>query len=638
MKSIKDLRESYNLITEKEEHDMNKLTQLVRAGLFDAKKLSALKRAMDKPADKMTAQEKRMMINLLDALMAEVLSDKQVYRKIKQDVMKEAVTVDTKDYLTKMDPRVKRYGYSQKDAPSVLLLKRKAIRVFPDGEKVALYYAQAIDKYVSIPFSEIGINENWITTALRGVRDYLTRDDSSNNTNNTNKEEDPIAKELKPLSREKTRLKISTDDEIKNKPYTTGIEARRQKAERDANAVMAKGVRESFKSKLQSLDEDVFDYETRAYEMLGQQVPRLGSFGGVGGGAKTGRLSPASKVRIDTPSNINTRTGKVEFFPSGSAATATKIKPSGPPKRFVPKRKSPDRRREKPFEDPRTVPQRKPSGPPTRKPVEQPKPQKPVEQPKPEPLKPKPSRFNPPKVEPDVKPNVKPTTPANVPEVKPDKKTFPAVKPGNRPDVGPTQQPASQPASKPAARPEVPGALPAAKPATKPAEKLGNRPDIGPTQQPASQPVTRTRQEQKPKQAEQRASGPRNRQRLKDRKDKDRRPFALPAFDVGATALASMTPGATKLNVSGPRREGGTDAIRSRMASNERKAWQAQASMRESVEINLDGNQFVLNNEEANKVLSLYESLNVKNKKKMVKMMNESEEQLNKIVSFAVRQ
>jgi len=155
MKSIKDLRENYNLITEKEEHDMNKLTQLVRAGLFDAKKLSALKRAMDKPADKMTAQEKRMMINLLDALMAEVLSDKMVYRKIKQDVMKEA-----KDYYATPDPRVQRVGYpSQKEAPSVLLLKRKAIRVFPDGQKVALYYAQAIDKYVSIPYNEIGINE-----------------------------------------------------------------------------------------------------------------------------------------------------------------------------------------------------------------------------------------------------------------------------------------------------------------------------------------------------------------------------------------------------------------------------------------------------------------------------------------------
>ena len=593
MKNIKDLRESYNLITEKEEHDMNKLTQLVRAGLFDAKKLSALKRAMDKPADKMTAQEKRMMINLLDSLMAEVLSDKQVHRKIKQDLMmKEAVVVDTKDYLSKMDPRVKRYGYSQKEAPSVLLLKRKAIRVFPDGQKVALYYAQAIDKYVSIPYNEIGINENWITTALRGVRDYLTRDDSSDS--NAKKEEEPVAKELKPLSREKTRLKISTDDEIKNKPYTTGVEARRQKYERDANAAMAKGVRESFKSKLQALNEDDFDYERRALEMLGQQVPRLGSFGGVGGGAKTGRLSPASKVRIDTPSNINTRTGKVEFFPSGSVATATKVKPSGPPKRIVPKRKSPDRRREKPFEDPRTVPQRKPSGPPTRKPVEQPKPQKPVEQPKTEPVKPKPSRFNPPKVEPDVRPSVKPTTPANVPEVKPDNKTSPAAKPGNRPDVGPTQQPASQ-------------------------------------------PVTRTRQEQKPEQAKQRASGPRNRRPLKDRKNKDKKPFSLPAFDVGAKALASMTPGAAKLNISAPRADG-PSAIQSRMASNERKAWQAQAAMKESVEINLDGNQFVLNNKEANKVLSLYESLNVKNKKKMVKMMSESNESFNKVISFAVRQ
>jgi len=135
---------------------MNKLTQLVRAGLFDAKKLSALKRAMDKPADKMTAQEKRMMINLLDALMAEVLSDKQVYRKIKQDVMMK----EAKDYFATPDPRVKRAGYpSQKEAPTVLLLKRKAIRVFPDGQKVALYYAQAIDKYVSIPYNEIGVNE-----------------------------------------------------------------------------------------------------------------------------------------------------------------------------------------------------------------------------------------------------------------------------------------------------------------------------------------------------------------------------------------------------------------------------------------------------------------------------------------------
>ena len=154
MKNIKQIREEFDLITEKEENEAKKLSALVRAGLYDAKKLPALKKALDKSADKMTAQEKRMLINLLDALMSEVLSDKQVYRKIKQDVMMK----EAKDNFVS-DPRFGRGYPSQKDVPSVLLLKRKAIRVFPDGQKVALYYAQAIDKYVSIPFSEIGINE-----------------------------------------------------------------------------------------------------------------------------------------------------------------------------------------------------------------------------------------------------------------------------------------------------------------------------------------------------------------------------------------------------------------------------------------------------------------------------------------------
>jgi hypothetical protein len=153
MKSIKGLREQYDLITEKEEAEVRKLSALVRAGLFDAKKLTSLKRALEKPVDKMTAQEKRMLLNLLDSLMSEVLSNQPVYQKVKQNVMKE-----NKDNFVS-DRRFGRGYPSQKDMPSVLLLKRKAIRVFPDGQKVGLYYAQAIDKYVTIPFSEIGINE-----------------------------------------------------------------------------------------------------------------------------------------------------------------------------------------------------------------------------------------------------------------------------------------------------------------------------------------------------------------------------------------------------------------------------------------------------------------------------------------------
>lgn len=36
--------------------------------------------------------------------------------------------------------------------PTVIVLQRKAIRVFPDDQKIALYYSQALDKHVSIPF------------------------------------------------------------------------------------------------------------------------------------------------------------------------------------------------------------------------------------------------------------------------------------------------------------------------------------------------------------------------------------------------------------------------------------------------------------------------------------------------------
>ena len=64
MKSTKQIREQFDLITEKEEKEGQKLSALVRAGLYDAKKLPALKKALEKSADKMTSQEKRMLLNL----------------------------------------------------------------------------------------------------------------------------------------------------------------------------------------------------------------------------------------------------------------------------------------------------------------------------------------------------------------------------------------------------------------------------------------------------------------------------------------------------------------------------------------------------------------------------------------------
>lgn len=161
MKNLKQIREGYDLITEKEEAEDRRLNALVRAGLYDAKKLPALKKALDKNADKTTPQEKRMLINLLDMLLSQVLSNQQVYMKVKQNVQHDIKEAARPDYLSKSDPRFGNKWPSDRDIPTVLILKRKAIRVYPDNQKVALYYSQALDKYVTIPFSDVqfAVNE-----------------------------------------------------------------------------------------------------------------------------------------------------------------------------------------------------------------------------------------------------------------------------------------------------------------------------------------------------------------------------------------------------------------------------------------------------------------------------------------------
>jgi hypothetical protein len=171
MNRIKDIRENYDLITEREEADVKKLTSLVRAGLFDAKKLPMLKRALEKNPDEMTVAERKVLLSLLDTLMSEVLHSQQVYSNVKRNVShKDAMNEENldeapKDFLSKFDPKFGTRQPTEQDLPTVLILKRKGIRVYPDHQKVGLYYSQAIDRYFSIPFgnASASITEDTIT-------------------------------------------------------------------------------------------------------------------------------------------------------------------------------------------------------------------------------------------------------------------------------------------------------------------------------------------------------------------------------------------------------------------------------------------------------------------------------------------
>jgi len=65
--------------------------------------------------------------------------------------------------------------YFKTDPPNIIVLKRKAIRVFSDGRKIALYYADKIDQYISIPYSNkknnsiVQVAEKWTPRGNIGV-------------------------------------------------------------------------------------------------------------------------------------------------------------------------------------------------------------------------------------------------------------------------------------------------------------------------------------------------------------------------------------------------------------------------------------------------------------------------------------
>lgn len=140
MKSIKQIRES----NDRTRSASDKLEQLVIDGLLDESKLVLTRRALKEDNKKLTNAEK----NALNETINVVLSDK---------VLSEARKKVPKDYLAQ-DPRFGSKMPSDRDIPQLLILKRKAIRIFPDNAKVALYYAQGIDRYVSIPFGEVGVS------------------------------------------------------------------------------------------------------------------------------------------------------------------------------------------------------------------------------------------------------------------------------------------------------------------------------------------------------------------------------------------------------------------------------------------------------------------------------------------------
>ena len=175
MKSLEDFR---NILLEEEKSDYKQFDQLVRAGLANKAQIQKIHRVLDKmKEDKpvLTSVDRAIVQDLLNKMVDVVTNNKQIFQQTRRAV-REGV-VDTSDY--KIDKSGRKYKAHRitvgntpaadgsvelakeevvqlteaQDPPFVLVLKRKAIRLYPDGTKIALYHNDRLDKDFAVPYA-----------------------------------------------------------------------------------------------------------------------------------------------------------------------------------------------------------------------------------------------------------------------------------------------------------------------------------------------------------------------------------------------------------------------------------------------------------------------------------------------------
>ena len=137
MKSLLD----FKLITEEEKKDYSKFDALVRAGLANKAQMQRIHKILDKMGEEkpnFNPADRAILQNLFNRMVDLISNNKQIYSKAKQAVredLEEATSVP----LVPMPP-------------IIMVIKRKAVRLYPDGTRIALYYSEKMKRYFSVTF------------------------------------------------------------------------------------------------------------------------------------------------------------------------------------------------------------------------------------------------------------------------------------------------------------------------------------------------------------------------------------------------------------------------------------------------------------------------------------------------------
>jgi hypothetical protein len=186
MKSLQEFKQDPTTLDE-EKSDYTKFDMLVRAGLANKSQLTRLHRILDKMKEErpvFNPTDRAMLQDLFNKMVGIITDNKQIFQRTKQVVREELdeSVIDSSTYkLSPSGRKVRTHRIKigdevydkekeeketvkeetiqldeQKmkgDPPFVLVLKRKALRMYPNGMKIALYYNDKLGKYFSIPYS-----------------------------------------------------------------------------------------------------------------------------------------------------------------------------------------------------------------------------------------------------------------------------------------------------------------------------------------------------------------------------------------------------------------------------------------------------------------------------------------------------
>jgi hypothetical protein len=167
-----------------EESSYSKFDVLVRAGLADKSQIQRLHKVLDKMSEDrpvLNNAEKTIVQNLLSKMIDLITNNQQIFQKTRQAVREDVnegtiVSADVKynpdtgrkypahrrNMGTKKPEETSQVQESLNDVPFILVLKRRAIRQYPDGTKVALYFNEKLGKYFSVPYTDTKVPDSVI--------------------------------------------------------------------------------------------------------------------------------------------------------------------------------------------------------------------------------------------------------------------------------------------------------------------------------------------------------------------------------------------------------------------------------------------------------------------------------------------